>query len=141
MSEENVEVVRNAGNAYLAFMRGELSREATAEVFDPEVEYGWHGERTLPDLPQHLRGPSQYFEFVERLRGSWADMEGEILEVIETPGDRVLLLIRQSARGRESGVPLTFHSFLLSTVRDGRVWKMELFRHRADALEAAGLSE
>jgi ketosteroid isomerase-like protein len=122
-------------------MRGELSREALAEVFDPEVEYGWHGERTLPDLPQHLRGVAEYCEFAEQLRSAWADTEGEILEVIGVAGDRVLILIRQSARGRESGVPLTFHSFLLSTVRAGRVWKMELFRHRAEALEAAGLSE
>jgi len=33
------------------------------------------------------------------------------------------------------------HFFQLSTIRDGKVSKIEYFRHRADALEAAGLRE
>jgi hypothetical protein len=33
------------------------------------------------------------------------------------------------------------HIFQLWTIRDGRVRKLELFRHRADALEAAGLRQ
>jgi hypothetical protein len=38
-------------------------------------------------------------------------------------------------------VPVTVHAFHLWTIREGKVREMELFRHRADALEAAGLSE
>jgi hypothetical protein len=33
------------------------------------------------------------------------------------------------------------HFFELLTIRDGKLRKMEFFRHRTDALEAAGLSE
>jgi hypothetical protein len=33
------------------------------------------------------------------------------------------------------------HPFIVWTLRDGKIRKMELFRHRADALEAAGLRE
>ena len=55
--------------------------------------------------------------------------------------DRALTLIRQGGRGRQSGVPITVHFFTLSTVRDGKVLKIEYFRHRADALRAADLEE
>ena len=41
----------------------------------------------------------------------------------------------------ESGVPIVIHFFQLWTIRDGKVRRIEYFRHRADALEAAGLSE
>jgi hypothetical protein len=37
--------------------------------------------------------------------------------------------------------PIVIHIFYLWTIRDGNVRKMEVFRHRADALEAAGLRE
>jgi hypothetical protein len=57
------------------------------------------------------------------------------------PDGRVVSLIRQSAHGRQSGVPIVIHFFQLHTIRDGKVSKIEYFRHRADALQAAGLDE
>ncbi len=63
----------------------------------------------------------------------------EPLEVIEMPGGRVLALVRQSGRGRQSGVPIVIHFFELCTIRDGKLSKVEYFRHRADALRALGL--
>jgi hypothetical protein len=65
----------------------------------------------------------------------------EPLEVIDAPGGRFLGLIRQSGRGRQSGVPITIHFYALTTIRNGKWRTIEYFRHRADALEAAGLSE
>jgi ketosteroid isomerase-like protein len=65
----------------------------------------------------------------------------ELDEVNEAPDDRVLASMSQSGRGRESGVPIVIHFFEVFTIRDGKVRKMEIFRHHADALEAAGLSE
>ncbi len=47
----------------------------------------------------------------------------------------------KGGRGRQSGVPIEIHFFELATIRDGKVRQIEYFRHRADALEAAGLSE
>ena len=141
MSEENVEVVRKALDALNAFMRGELTSEAIAELGDPQFEFHWHGERAMPDQPQHLRGVPEMVGFFEQLRGALADLAWEPLEFIEAPGDRVLTLTRQSGRGRESGVPIEVHTFHVWTIRDGQVSKMELFRHRDDALEAAGLRE
>ena len=44
MSEENVEIVRRTFDEVNAFMRGELSSEALAELFDPQLEYDWHDD-------------------------------------------------------------------------------------------------
>jgi ketosteroid isomerase-like protein len=141
MSQENVEVVRRLGDRFNAFMRGELSSEALAELHDPQIEVHWHDQRTYPDTPQHLRGVPEVIEFTEQYRSAWDELAQKPLEFIEAPDDRVLVFIRQSGRGRESGVPIVIHFFEVFTIRDGKVRKMEFFRHRADALEAAGLSE
>jgi ketosteroid isomerase-like protein len=141
MSEENVELVRKAFAAGNAFLRGELPSEAVEQFADPKIECIWHEERTMPDQPQHLAGTPAILGFWEQLRSAWADLAMEPLEFIEAPGDRVLTPIRQTGRGRESGVPIELHFFQLVTIRDGRIRRVEFFRHRADALEAAGLRE
>jgi ketosteroid isomerase-like protein len=141
MSEENVEIVRKALDTLYAFMRGELSRKALAEVVDPQVEAHWRDQQTYPDTPQNLRGAPELLEFCEQYGRTWADLAAEPLELLEAPGDRVLASISQSGRGRESGVPIEIHFFEVFTIRDGKVREMEVFRHRAAALEAAGLAE
>jgi len=141
MSEENVEIVRRSFEANNAFMRGDLSSKAFAQMFDPQIELHWHDQRTYPDTPQHLRGASEVIVFVEKFRDDWIDVVQEPLELIEAPGGRVLGFTRQSGRGRQSGVPIDIHFYEVWTIRDGNVRRLEYFRHRAEALEAAGLSE
>jgi hypothetical protein len=142
MSQENVEIVRDYLDAVTAVMRGELTGEAVAEheLFDPQFELHWHDQRTFPDQPQHLRR-AEVIRWSEDVRETMDEFALEPLEFIEAPGDRVLILIRQSGRGRESSVPIVTHFFALYTIRDGKVRKGEIFRHRAEALEAAGLRE
>jgi|SRR6188472_2033889 ketosteroid isomerase-like protein len=141
MSEENVEAVEKIRASFNAFMRGELSSEDLAPLFDPEVAYEWHDQRTYPDIPQQLEGVPELIAFTEQFRDGWTDLAQEALEVIEVRDGRVLAFVRQTGRGRESGVPIEIHFFELCTIRDGRVRRIEYFRHRADALEAAGLQE
>jgi ketosteroid isomerase-like protein len=141
MSEENVAIVRREIERYIAFMRGEITREAYLELYDPRIEVRWHDRQTYPDTPQHLRGVEDFISFNLQYRDGWSDLNAEFLELTEAPGDRVLALVRQTARGRQSGVPIEIHYFQLWTFRDGRVIQIDFFRHRADALEAAGLAE
>jgi ketosteroid isomerase-like protein len=138
---QNAGTNRRGIDARNAFMRGELSNEAYAERFDPQIEMIWRDEQTYPDTAQHLRGVAQVIAHTEQLRDGWIDLAYELLEVDEVPDDRVVALVRVSGRGRQSGVPIVFHFFALYTIRDGKVRKIEFFRHRADALQAAGLEE
>jgi hypothetical protein len=71
MSEENVEIVRTALDNLYAFVRGELSREALAEVRDPQVEAHWRDQQTYPDTPQNLRGAPEILEFGEQYGRTW----------------------------------------------------------------------
>jgi hypothetical protein len=140
MSQENVEIVRQSIEATNAFMSGELSSKAYAETFDPQIEVLWH-ERAYPDFPGHLRGIAACIAFSEQYRDGWDDLTAEPLELFDAPGGRVLVLVRQSGRGPQSGVPIVIHFFELVTIREGKLRQVEYFRHRAEALEAAGLSE
>src|SRR5262245_46904194 len=121
MSEENVEIAHDVFGAFNAFMSGERSIDAYMTCFDPEVEVHWRDQQTYPDTPQDLRGIEDLKAFCEQYREGWADTVAETLEIIEAPDDRVLAFVRQSGRGRQSGVPIEIHYFLLSTFRNGKV--------------------
>ena len=138
---QNTDTIRQYTDAVIAFMHEELSNEALAERFDPQIEMIWRDRQTYPDFPQHLRGRVEVIAFLEEYRERWIDLVPEPLEVIEVPDGRVVALVRQSGRGRQSGVPIVIHYFALYTIRDGKVRKAEYFRHRADVLQAAGLGE
>jgi ketosteroid isomerase-like protein len=138
---QNADTVRQGIDARNAFMRGELSSEAWAEGFDPQLEMLWPDRQTYPDTPQHLPGPAEVIAHAEQLRDGWIDLVYELLELIEVPDGRVVALIRQSGRGRQSGVPIVIHFFALYTIRNGKTRKVEFFRHRADALQAARLTD
>jgi hypothetical protein len=138
---QNADKIRQGIDAFNAYMRGELSSEDIAEGIDPQVEMIWRDRQTYPDFPQELRGLPEYIAFAEQYRDGWIDLVQEPLELTDAPSGRVLALVQQSGRGRQSGVPIIIHFFALYTVRDGTVRKVEYFRHRADALQAAGLQE
>jgi ketosteroid isomerase-like protein len=138
---QNADTIRQATDAFNAFGRGELSIEALAEGLDPQIELLWPDRQEYPDFPQHLRGLAEVIPFFEQYRDEWSDLVVELLAVIEVPGGRLVALVRQSGRGRQSGVPIVMHFFQLLTTRDGKTRKIEYFRHRADALQAAGLGE
>jgi ketosteroid isomerase-like protein len=62
-------------------------------------------------------------------------------ELIDGTGDRVLAMARVVARGKGSGAPVLQPIFSAFTVRNGKVARIEDHTERADALEAAGVSE
>ena len=138
---QHADTIRQSADAFNAFMRGELSSEGFAEGFDPQIEMLWRDRQTYPDFPQHLRGLAEVIAFSEQYRDGWIGLVQELLEVIEVPDGRVVALVRQTGRGRQSGVPIAIHYFELISFREGKAQKIEYFRHRADALQAAGLKE
>jgi ketosteroid isomerase-like protein len=138
---QNADTIRQGIDALNAFMRGELSSEALAARFDPQIEMIWRDQQTYPDTPQHVRGVAEVIAHTEQLRDGWIDLVWELLEVIEVPDGRIVTFVRQNGRGRQSGVPIVVHFFELWTIRNGKTRKVEFFRHRADALRAAGLGE
>jgi ketosteroid isomerase-like protein len=89
-----------------------------------------------------LRGRDEALAFLSQTRQTWDDYPlWEPQKLIETD-DKVVALIRRSARGRESGVELEAYVWNLWTFRDGKLVEVSCYDDaQAAALEAAGLPE
>ena len=74
--------------------------------------------------------------------GPFSDLRIAAERIIDLGGDRVLVLSRHTARGKQSGVPIEHEIGDLFTLRDGKIAvDGDTYWDRAKALEAAGLSE
>jgi uncharacterized protein len=134
MSEENVEIVRRALEAW---ERGDMN--AAADLLDPEVEW-----RMPPNIPEAgtFRGRDEVVRRLEAFREAWEDLAVTVEELVDA-GDRVVALVRYSGRGRASGVEIggVTTDAQVWTVRSGQAVRVELYGGTAAALKAAGLSE
>ena len=73
--------------------------------------------------------------------GAMSDLRIEAERIIDVSESRVLVLSRHTARGKQSGVPIEHEIGDLFTLRDGKIVRYHSYWNRAEALEAAGLSE
>jgi ketosteroid isomerase-like protein len=133
MSQENVELVQKLFEVY-----NERSFTENEDLIDPDMV--WDMSRLeLPDASSYT-GPSEFLDFVE----AWE--EGITLEHMEPEeivdaGDRVLVMVHHRGQGKASGIEVDQHFAMVWTVRGGRAARMDMYRTREQALEAAGLSE
>ena len=132
MSQENVELVRsaveayNAGpEAYLAFMAEDIEVRPDASVF-PEAK--------------PFRGRDEFRRFLAEIDEGWegGDKLGVIREVFAV-GDRVVTRTDWGGRGRASGIDLRSSLSAVFDIRDGQIIRIEFYFDHAKALEAAGL--
>jgi ketosteroid isomerase-like protein len=132
MSEENVEVVRRAIDAY---NRGD-PEGFLAEVH-PDVE-----SLEDPRVPggKTLRGREEVERYLKSLSRYWESI-GLAPERFVDLGDDVLVLARMSAQSVRGGPEIERPLDQLVSLRDGKVIRTRIFSSRKEALEAAGLSE
>jgi ketosteroid isomerase-like protein len=132
MSQENVEIVRRG---YEALVRRDteaidrLMREHMAPDFEFESAVTgeiYKGAQGAWDLAADLWETLDYRPAIE--------------EVIDL-GENVVVIQRFSGRGRLSGVSVTQQIAVVWRVEEKRIVRAKSFTSRAEALEAAGLSE
>ena len=135
MSQENVELMRRSFELWL---RGD--HDGWLTTIDPGV--GWDiSTHPLPDVPNHGRGRDALVtDMLATYMSGWIDYSVELTELIDA-GDHVVAVLHETAEMGGTGVPLDRDLVHLWTVRDGRATFLRVFRTKADALEAAGLSE
>jgi ketosteroid isomerase-like protein len=133
MSEENVEMIRRA---YEAYERGDL--DAAVADLAPDCEYKAAG--TVPGRTGTYLGPEGYKEFVTWLTEEFSDSHAQVDALIDA-GDSVVLGATLRGQGRQSGIPATFTFWQVWRFADGKVVHGQGFADKAEALEAAGLSE
>ena len=130
MSQENVEIVRRAF-AYEIYGVGDRA-EAEA-IFDPDVVIN-------PTEEGPSYGLDAIRDNIEHWKGAWEELEVTTEEFIDA-GNRVLVTAHHRGRGRGSGIEVDTRFYLVYSLRNGKVVRSDEYADRADALEAAGLSE
>jgi ketosteroid isomerase-like protein len=127
MSQENVEAVRGL---FAALERQDW--EAALGVFDPEVEWS--------PTEGTFHGPEGVVSSLAEWLEPWEEHNIEAEEFMEV-GNKVLAVIHLVGRGAGSGMEIDQRFFQVYAVRDGKIVRMVEFVRRAEALEAAGVSE
>jgi ketosteroid isomerase-like protein len=133
MSEENVEIVRAIHDEW---GRGNL--RAGIEHYDRRITFIPVEDR--PEGDDVYLGVDGIREFFRGWLKEWTDFSVSGEDFTEA-GDSVLVAQHQRGVGKSSGVPVEMEFFAVWTFRGGAVIRIEHFRSREDALEAAGLSE
>jgi ketosteroid isomerase-like protein len=135
MSQENVELVRSI---YAPWGRGDFR---SVEWAHPEIEF------VIVDLGPgsgSWKGLSAMAEVWRAYLSAWEEYRTEVDEYRELDGERVLVLVHLSGRGKASGVQLgeiRTKAANLFHVRGGKVTKLVLYVDRERGLADLGLSE
>ena len=139
MSQENVEVVRRA---WETFTRG-MDQNDPGVVFDEGLFAPTATLTPVRELPgsRTYVGREGFLQMLQEWAGDFTDWHASSEKIIDAGDDRVLVVVRQSGRGKASGVLVENEFSAVYTVRDGRVVDQKHYLDPAEALEAAGLSE
>jgi ketosteroid isomerase-like protein len=134
MSQENVEIVRAA---FEAFIEGD--QEKTAQLVDPALEF--HGTIGGLQEGQIAHGQSEIDQtFESEDLEAWEERRLEPEEFIDA-GDDVVVLLHEYRRGKGSGVELETETAVVVTVSGGRVVRIQGYMDRDAALAAVGMSD
>jgi ketosteroid isomerase-like protein len=119
-----------------AFNRGDVP--AVIATFDQSCVLSEPPE--TPDRPaQGFRGHDGIREWMANLRAV-ARVRFEPRSFTAS-GDVILSELASRGTGQASGVPVEWTTFAVLRMRDGKIVRAQAFLSRAEALEAAGLSE
>jgi ketosteroid isomerase-like protein len=138
MSQVNVEIVRRIYDA-----AARHDPDAVFALYDPEVELdasrlGIVG--TAGAMQGISHGHDGLRTFFREWHEAWENIEYDYDELIEA-GEHVISVVTRRGRGRLSGAEAELRVALVWTLREGKVVRVVWFPTRAEALEAAALSE
>jgi ketosteroid isomerase-like protein len=133
MSQENVENLRLA---YEAFSSGDIGR--ILAFAHPEFEAVVPPELSAePDTYRGHDGIRRYFQ-------SFEDAMDDIRfqpEQLWDAGESVVALVRLTAKGRQTGIPVEQRIAQVWTVLDGKAVALRTYPSLSEALNVAGLEE
>jgi ketosteroid isomerase-like protein len=118
---------------YAKWARGNM--HGFAEYIAPDVIF-----RSPATMGKPVHGHDGVRGLLSDILSTVSDWSIELEELIES-GDRVFVRERQRALGRKSGVPLDVTYYAAFLVRDGLITEGFWFDNRADALDAARITD
>ena len=133
MSQENVEVVREGFERFVA--TGQIAADLATDdfVWDMSNFHGWPEQ-------QVYEGADGTRAFLTAWLEAWDDWQIEV-EDLRDAGDKVVALVRQQGTSKAAGMPVEMSFAQVFTIRDGKQARMDMYSDREEALEAVGLSE
>ena len=131
MSEENGEAIRAV---YERWSEGDFR---DVGLFDPLVLFVMRPG--FPDAGAYL-GRESLAGYMRGFLEPWARLTIEAEDIVEA-GDSVAAAVCQRGVGGGSGAATEFRYFQVWSFRGGKVIRLENFRERGEAREAAGLGE
>ena len=127
-----MEIVRRAYEAYERDgLEGLLSR------LHPEIE--WTTTGGFLEAATY-RGHDGVRRYLGAMIDEFDDLRNEPEEYIEA-GKQVVVTSRASGHGKLSGAPVQLTMAAICSFRDGKILRIHNYATRAEALEAAGVSE
>jgi ketosteroid isomerase-like protein len=129
MSEENAEIVRRAYETD--------GIEPLMDYLGPEIE--WTTTGAFLEAATY-RGHDEVRRYLGSMEDEFDDLRNEPQELIDA-GEEVVSCSRVSGRGKRSGAVVELTLWTVALVRDGRIVRLRNYTTKAEALEAAGLSE
>ena len=120
--------------------RGIESVDAFWAMLDEYVVWDLRRAGTIPDLDSVYVGRDAVIKASRHYWGTWADYHVEPEELLDA-GPSVVVILRERGRGKSSGAPFDRQNPQVWTFRGDRIIRWDSFETRAEALEAAGLSE
>jgi ketosteroid isomerase-like protein len=115
---------------YQAFNEGGV--EAVLDWLAPEIEVS--DRQSVPDRMTH-HGLSGMKDLVDSAMEAFGELRLEPEEFLEVGSDRVLVVLRQHARGRASGVQVEGQVAHLWTMERGTPVQLKIYRDRETALD------
>jgi ketosteroid isomerase-like protein len=135
MSQENVEIVRGL------LARWERGDYDTVEAFDPQVEFTRTGGGSdVLGYTANSHGIEGLWAALGAWGDEWTDWSVQAEGFTEV-GARVLVLARQRAVGRRSGVPMSDLDAWVFSFRGGRIVRWDAYWKPAEARRALGIEE
>jgi ketosteroid isomerase-like protein len=145
MSREDFELVERlyAEGGPFALPLGPDEEEALldrlfGEYYDEQLEAIMPAD--YPEGEQIHVGRAGMSRLIALLRDSWTEWRFEAERFIQA-SDHMVVFIRVFAKGGLSGLPTERETAHVWTARRGRLASIQIYRDRAEALEAVGLSE
>jgi ketosteroid isomerase-like protein len=132
MSQENVEIVRGALEAFAA-----ADVERFLEFMDPEIEFEPHVAGVEGNYSGHDGIRAFMSDVFEPAEAAVRIKQQDVRDL----GDSVLALGTFEISGGESGIEYEAPFAILAMFREARIVHLKDYVNRTEALEAAGLSE
>jgi ketosteroid isomerase-like protein len=133
MSEENVELVRQALEAL-------DRRDLTAWLGVHDENFEVVAIREWPETA--MRGPAAAWDFYVKTSEPFQQMQlASNAKLVAAGANKVLVHHEHVVRGRASGADVEMNYWAVVMFREGKILRDQWFTDRAEALEAAGLSE